>query len=102
MCVCCASFILNLVYLRFVLNFYFGCARSSNLVAFSFFYLLFPFFIPFYFFLFLLSFLFTLFFALSFFIGVYHFFFSPGGGAFFLFYFRFIFCLRLIEPSGPP
>ena len=37
MCVCCASFVLNLVYLRFVLNFYFGCARSSNLVAFSFF-----------------------------------------------------------------
>ena len=95
MCVCCASFILNLVYLRFVLNFYFGCARSSNLVAFSFFYLLFPFFIPFYFFLFLLSFLFTLFFALSFFIGVYHFFFRRGGGFFpLLFAFSFLFAFN--------
>ena len=102
MCVCCASFILNLVYLRFVLNFYFGCARSSNLVAFSFFYLLFPFFIPFYFFLFLLSFLFTLFFCVVLFYWRLPFFFSPGGGAFFLFYLRFLFCLRLIEPSGPP
>ena len=88
MCVCCASFVLNLVYLRFVLNFYFGCARSSNLVAFSFFYLFFPFFTQalFIFFLFSLSFLFTLFFfALSFFIGVYHFFFAggaPGGRLF--------------------
>ena len=100
MCVCCASFVLNLVYLRFVLNFYFGCARSSNLVGFSFFYLLFPFFIPFFFYFRFLFFL-PFFFALSFFIGVYHFFFA-GGGAFFLFYLRFLFCLRLIEPSGPP
>ena len=82
MCVCCASFILNLVYLRFVLNFYFGCARSSNLVAFSFFYLLFPFFIPFYFFLFLLSFLFTLFFCVVLFYWRLPFFFSPRGGLF--------------------
>ena len=80
MCVCCASFILNLVYLRFVLNFYFGCARSSNLVAFSFFYLLFPFFIPFYFFLFLLSFLFTLFFCVVLFYCRLQFFFLAGGG----------------------
>ena len=100
MCVCCASFVLNLVYLRFVLNFYFGCARSSNLVGFSFFYLLFPFFIPFFFYFRFLFFL-PFFFALSFFIGVYHFFFA-GGEAFFLFYLRFLFCLRLIEPSGPP
>ena len=93
MCVCCASFILNLVYLRFVLNFYFGCARSSNLVAFSFFYLLFPFFIPFYFFLFLLSFLFTLFFCVVLFYWRLPFFFSPGGGGFFplLFAFSFLF-----------
>ena len=100
MCVCCASFVLNLVYLRFVLNFYFGCARSSNLVAFSFFYLLFPFFIPFFFyfrFLFFLPFFLRCPFLLAFTI-----FFSPGGGAFFLFYLRFLFCLRLIEPSGPP
>ena len=83
MCVCCASFVLNLVYLRFVLNFYFGCARSSNLVAFSFFYLLFPFFIPFYFFFIFAFFSFhPFFFALSFFIGVYHFFFRRGGGLF--------------------
>ena len=80
MCVCCASFVLNLVYLRFVLNFYFGCARSSNLVAFSFFYLLFPFFIPFYFFLFSLSFLFTLFFLRCPFLLAFTIFFSPGGG----------------------
>ena len=85
MCVCCASFVLNLVYLRFVLNFYFGCARSSNLVAFSFFLFAFSIFYPF-FLLFSLSFLFTLFFffALSFFIGVYHFFFAGGGGGGFL------------------
>ena len=90
MCVCCASFVLNLVYFRFVLNFYFGCARSSNLVAFSFFICFFHFLSLF---LFSLSFLFTLFFfALSFFIGVYHFF--SGGGAFFLVYLRFLFCLR--------
>ena len=59
MCVCCASFVLNLVYFRFVLNFYFGCARSSNLVAFSFFICFFHFLSLF---LFSLSFLFTLFF----------------------------------------
>ena len=99
MCVCCASFVLNLAYLRFVLNFYFGCARSSNLVAFSFFYLFFPFFTQalFIFFLFSLCFLFTLFFflALSFFIGVYHFFFSPGGGFFpLLFAFSFLFAFN--------
>ena len=90
MCVCCASFVLNLVYFRFVLNFYFGCARSSNLVAFSFFICFFHFLSLF---LFSLSFLFTpFFFFFFFFIGVYHFF--SGGGAFFLFYLRFLFCLR--------
>ena len=97
MCVCCASFVLNLVYLRFVLNFYFGCARSSNLVAFSFFYLLFPFFIPFYFFFIFAFFSFhPFFFALSFFIGVYHFFFAGGGGGFFpvLFAFSFLFAFN--------
>lgn len=79
MCVCCASFVLNLVYFRFFLNFYFGCARSSNLLAFSFFICFFHFLSLF---LFSLSFLFTLFFALSFFIGVYHFFSRGGGGLF--------------------
>ena len=94
MCVCCASFVLNLVYLRFVLNFYFGCARSSNLVAFSFFYLLFPFFIPF--FLFSLSFLFTLFFLRCPFLLAFTIFFSPGGGGFFplLFAFSFLFAFN--------
>ena len=80
MCVCCASFVLNLVYLRFVLNFYFGCARSSNLVAFSFFICFFHVLSLFFYFRFL--FFSPFFFALSFFIGVYHFF-SGGGGGFF-------------------
>ena len=79
MCVCCASFVLNLVYLRFVLNFYFGCARSSNLVAFSFFICFFHFLSLFFIFAFF-SFH-PFFFSLSFFIGVCHFF-SPGGGLF--------------------
>lgn len=100
MCVCCASFVLNLVYLRFVLNFYFGCARSSNLVAFSFFICFFHFLSLFFVFAFF-SFH-PFFFCVVLFYWRLPFFFSPGGGAFFLFYLRFLFCLRLIEPSGPP
>ena len=48
LCVCMLCFFcFKFSLFTFVLNFYFGCARSSNLVAFSCFYLLFPFFIPF-------------------------------------------------------
>ena len=79
MCVCCASFVLNLVYFRFVLNFYFGCARSSNLVAFSFFICFFHFLSLF---LFSLSFLFTLFFCVVLFYWRLPLFFKGGGGLF--------------------
>ena len=79
MCVCCASFVLNLVYFRFVLNFYFGCARSSNLVAFSFFICFFHFLSLF---LFSLSFLFTLFFLRCPFLLAFTTFFQGGGGLF--------------------
>lgn len=91
MCVCCASFVLNLVYFRFVLNFYFGCARSSNLVAFSFFICFFHFLSLFFYFRFLF---FSPFFLRCPFLLAFTTFFQGGGGAFFLFYLRFLFCLR--------
>ena len=102
MCGCCASFVLNLVYLRFVLNFYFGCARSSNLVAFSFFYLLFPFFIPFYFFFIFAFFSFHPFFLRCPFLLAFTIFFSPGGGGglFYAFFWVLFFFLVLFSLLG--
>ena len=76
--------------------FYFGCARSSNVVAFSFFICVSHFVNPVLFFMFSF-FSFHPFFCVVLFYWRLPFFFASSS-----FYLRFLFCLRLIEPSGPP
>ena len=78
--------------------FYFGCARSSNLVAFSFFICVSHFVNPVLFFM-SSFFSFHPFFCVVLFYWRLPFFFFFASSSFYL---RFLFCLRLIEPSGPP
>ena len=104
LCVCMLCFF----YFKFSLftfrsKFLFWLCQKLSLSCVFFFLFAFSIFYPFLFFFIFAFFSFHAFFLrCPFLLAFTIFFFAGGGGAFFLFYLRFLFCLRLIEPSGPP